>query len=796
MRSPLGTLASLLRNAAPVPFTPRASGGGQPILRTGGTETQMRAMGSVGTLFAIVDRLATSTAAADWYMCRTARPGERPEDREEVTRHAALDLWTRPNRHYTQQMFIETFSQHYELVGEGWWVVARSPLARSLPLELWPVMPHRIHPIPDPDEYLAGYMYLAPDGQQIPLALDEVIHIRRPNPIDPYRGIGPVQTILADLEGVRLSAEYNRNFFLNSAEPGGVIEIDRRLSDDEYDEMVKRWREQHQGTYNAHRVALIEGGARWVERAYTRRDMQFAEMRAVSSEVIREAFGIPKFALGLVDDVNRANAEASKALFAEQMTVPRLERIKQALNSQLLPLFGATGRGVEFDFVSPVPADRDADNAELTARAAAAKTLIEGGLPRTYALATAGLPELTPDLMDPEPADPAEPDEPAEPAEPEGPEEPEGVARARAVAELVPKVTPGVDKVLLWEEARAILAEAGADLDPAAEKPEPPAPPAAPAAPGGGPDEPDEPEDGPGEPGDDPDDPGEPEDDEPESEAGRSTAHATPRLTAQAEALDPGELPDVTPLGDQLEADLEDLLAQWGPITDAQKAALIEQIKAAVEAGDLDALTELEAPTGDAEDVLTDAMAAAAAAAAAITVQDAAAQGVDIDPAEPDRDTLNGFARVIVRGLAADLATSAGREALRVGAAGEKTGEQVADAVAEHLQGLSDAQPRQRLGQALHTAQHQARGATYERAENATGRRAIPSVAYYGSEKLDRNTCGPCREIDGRWLGNTWQDVLRDYPTGGYERCEGRDRCRGHVVAVYRPEQVGDDGED
>jgi hypothetical protein len=36
-----------------------------------------------------------------------------------------------------------------------------------------------------------------PDGQQIPLERDEVI--RLPNPLDPYRGVGPAQSILADL---------------------------------------------------------------------------------------------------------------------------------------------------------------------------------------------------------------------------------------------------------------------------------------------------------------------------------------------------------------------------------------------------------------------------------------------------------------------------------------------------------------------------------------------------------------------------------------------------------------------
>lgn len=392
MKSLVGTAVKALENKAPVPYVGRGSIG-QPRYRANGSESQLRAMGSVGTLFSIVDRNATSVSAVDWHLYRKAKPGQRAKDREEVTKHAALDVWDKPNPFFTQQLLVETGQQFYELIGEEVFVVARNP-SFKLPLELWPVRPDRMHPIPGKDEYLVGWVYTSPDGLQIPLQLDEVIQIRRPNPIDPYRGIGAVQTILADLEGVALSAEWNRNFFANSAEPGGIVEIERRLSDDEFEELTSRWREQHQGTGNAHRVAILEQ-AKWVDRKYSMRDMQFAEMRAVSSKIIREAFGMPAFALGEVQDINRATAEAASVWFAEQITVPRLERIKQALNSQFLPMFGTTGKGLEFDYDSPIPVDREAEDRELESKARAAQILIDAGVYGPEALATAGLPDMS-----------------------------------------------------------------------------------------------------------------------------------------------------------------------------------------------------------------------------------------------------------------------------------------------------------------------------------------------------------------------------------------------------------------
>jgi hypothetical protein len=102
-------------------------------------------------------------------------------------------------------------------------------------------------------------------------------------------------------------------------------------------------------------------------------------MREISRDVIREAFGIPAFALGEVSDVNRATAEASKAMFAEQLTIPRLERIKAALNSDFLPMFGDTARDLEFDYEDPIPPDAEARDRERTSKAQAAKTYIDAG---------------------------------------------------------------------------------------------------------------------------------------------------------------------------------------------------------------------------------------------------------------------------------------------------------------------------------------------------------------------------------------------------------------------------------
>jgi HK97 family phage portal protein len=325
VKSLLGGLGAVV-NRAPAYVATNGSGRlGAMIAGSGGNATQaLGAMETSGTLFSVVDSLATAVSGSRWCLWRKAASG-KPEDRTEVTSHAALDVWRKPNPFMTTSELLETSDQHFELTGEFWWVVSRDRRAPTLPLELWPVRPDRMSTIPHPTKFLTGYQYSI-GSETVPLTLDEVIFVRRPNPRDIYRGLGPLQAILADIDSDRFSAEWNRNFFRNSAEPGGIIQIDRRLDDDQFNELRMRWNEQHRGVANAHRVAILEQG-QWVDRKMTQRDMQFAELRDASRDVIMEAFRVSKTTLGISDDVNLANAKAAEYQFSAYLTVPRLRQL-------------------------------------------------------------------------------------------------------------------------------------------------------------------------------------------------------------------------------------------------------------------------------------------------------------------------------------------------------------------------------------------------------------------------------------------------------------------------------------
>ena len=326
------------------------AGGGQPI----GPYTQLRQMQSLtgtGWLFAVVDRIAQGVAAQQWTLYQLLAN----DDRRAVPNHPSVALWDAPNPFFTHEEFIEVSIQHFLLTGEMWWMLLHNQGGGLA--EIWPIRPDRMAPVKHAENYISGYTYSI-GGQKIPLEVDDVIFIRRQSPVDPYRGVGVVQSLLTDIGSEAMAAKWTNEFFKNSAEPGGVIEFDQSLSDSDFNKLVHRWNDQHKGVSNAHRVAIIERG-KWQDRKITQRDMQFEQLRKLNREIILGAFGMPGHMLGLTETVNRANAEAGEVMFARWIIVPLLTRLSGGLKrlKQKYP----NPENYQWAYKDPTPKNRQQD---------------------------------------------------------------------------------------------------------------------------------------------------------------------------------------------------------------------------------------------------------------------------------------------------------------------------------------------------------------------------------------------------------------------------------------------------
>jgi HK97 family phage portal protein len=397
VKSLLGSLV----NRAPVPYVGRSDVGHWAGRRDNSQRgSQLGSMESNATVFGVVNRTSTAVAKEEWHLHRRvsdaavvcAEDGCEARGVQRVDKHPALSVLAKPNDFYTRQEYFESGQQHVDLAGEGWTAIFR---IGRVPIELWNLRPDRVVVVTSREKFLLGYLYIGPDGEEVPIRKEDMLSIRMPNPKDPYRGLGPIQSVLCNIDSSKYSAEWNTNFWVNGARPGGIVKLSRNMSDPDFDQLVERFNRNHRGIANAGRTAFLEEGD-WVDvKQPTARDMQLVETAELNRDTVLLAFGMSKFAVGVVDDVNRATAEASKAWFGETATVPRLDRWKGMLNNDFLPQFPGYNYDLEFVYSNPVPADREADRADKTAAVDNFVKLVSRGVDPVEAAEYCGLPPVT-----------------------------------------------------------------------------------------------------------------------------------------------------------------------------------------------------------------------------------------------------------------------------------------------------------------------------------------------------------------------------------------------------------------
>lgn len=220
----------------------------------------------------------------------------------------------------------------------------------------------------------------------------------------------------------------------------------------------------------------------------------------------------------------------------------------------------------------------------------------------------------------------------------------------------------------------------------------------------------------------------------------------------------------------------------WAAIQTAQREQITAAVQAAAEADDLDRLDEFTLDTSDGATLLIARMIGHAREAGEAQQAEAEAQGVTVPEWSLDdealtaaaiRDRLRQVGRTAARVLGNGLLQSAVRQTMRVWGSG--TAQHVAAAVDEHLASLSGAAVEEQIGAAMTAAQNEGRMAVLA---------VAPPAEYTATEILDKNSCKPCRDIDGTRY-TTLPDAREAYPTGGYVNCLGGARCRGTLVTVW-----------
>ncbi len=267
-------------------------------------------------------------------------------DAEKVPDHPLQKLLDSVNPFMNQFDLLESTLGFLGLAGNHYWLL--DAFQDGKPTEIYPLNPARIKINGDKKKYIRSFTYeSAPGVDKAEFPPEVILHFKTWNPLDDFYGLAPISAARDASDAMMSADRYNRAFFENAAEPGGILTTEGTLMETTRDRIERAWRSLHQGERKAHRVGILEGGLKWQTTSASHKDMQFPELKRMSREDVLAVYRLPPIMVGVFDEANYSNAREQRAIFWADTMIPWLSKLKSVINERLVKPYDA---GVFADF--------------------------------------------------------------------------------------------------------------------------------------------------------------------------------------------------------------------------------------------------------------------------------------------------------------------------------------------------------------------------------------------------------------------------------------------------------------
>lgn len=273
------------------------------------------------------------------------KDGDKHTIDETNTVHALICV--RPNGWQTAYEFWRLAMMHILMRGNFY---ALKALANKRVTGLVPLDPTQMR-VKQDDAGVLTYLYTRPrDGTVVTFSQEEIFHVRGLT-ADGVVGLSVLEAARNSI-GVSIRTEqHGATLFSKGATPSGSLEVQGELSLEAYARLRKDFEENYAGSENAHRVMILEQGAKFSPISMSAVDSQFIESRKFTRSEIAMFFGVPPHAIG---DVERGTSwgsgiEQQNIGFLIHTLMPYIVNIQQACIRDLIPLPDQTKFVVKFD---------------------------------------------------------------------------------------------------------------------------------------------------------------------------------------------------------------------------------------------------------------------------------------------------------------------------------------------------------------------------------------------------------------------------------------------------------------
>jgi len=287
------------------------------------------------------------------------------EGREERIGHPISRLLERPNPWDTGAGLLEALYGHMLVSGNGYLEAVGTEERIA---ELYALRPDRMKVVPGADGRPDAYDYTV-GGKTVRFdqrgeGVTPILHLSLFHPLDDHYGLSPMEAAAASIDVHNAAAAWNKALLDNAARPSGALihqgPPGTTLTAEQFERLKAELETSFQGTGNAGRPLLLEGGLDWKPLSLSPKDMDFMEAKAAAAREIALAFGVPPMLLGLPGDNTFANYAEANRTFWRQTVLPLAQRTLKSLEQWLAPAFGEVALALDLDGAEALSSEREA----------------------------------------------------------------------------------------------------------------------------------------------------------------------------------------------------------------------------------------------------------------------------------------------------------------------------------------------------------------------------------------------------------------------------------------------------
>ena len=303
-----------------------------------------------GITYKAIDKIGTSLSIYEPQVIK--KNGDAYEN------HPLLNLYKQPNPRQSASDFIHLFGMLYEIYGETFWYLVRGENTRKVK-EVWLLNPAAME-LKISEGELIGYTLHKTSGQQVPFLPEEIIHDKRPNPFNEWRGMSVMERAAVYIDTEITTSVFTLNYMKNNASPSGIVSLPD-MDKEAFKQFAAQWREGYEGPENAGKTAFIRGGeADFKAVGATLKDIDQKVTRDMAKDDVLMMLEVPKPLLGLTDDkgFGRGNVETLHYIFAKEKLEPLMRRLDR-IYMTILQDSPQTEQAVNVTHESPIPEDKE-----------------------------------------------------------------------------------------------------------------------------------------------------------------------------------------------------------------------------------------------------------------------------------------------------------------------------------------------------------------------------------------------------------------------------------------------------